>query len=62
MKKWFEKFFKQESPPLDYIIADYRPEQLNRLRPEYQLDEIGTELDSDSSSNDEMYVDNLYQH
>ncbi len=61
MKKWFEKFFKQETP-LDYIIADYRPEQLNRLRSEYQLDEMEMELDSDLSSNDEMYVDNLYQH
>ncbi len=61
MKRWFEKFFKQETP-LDYIIADYRPEQLNRLRPEYQLDEMEMELDSDLSSADEMYVDNLYQH
>jgi hypothetical protein len=59
MKKWFERFFRQEAP-LDYIIADYKPEQLNRLRPEYQLDEM--ELDGDLSSADEMYVDNLYQH
>lgn len=61
MKKWFEKFFKQETP-LDYIIADYRPEQLNRLRSEYKLDEMEMELESGLSSTDEMYVDNLYQH
>ena len=60
MIKWFEKLFKQEAP-LDYIIADYRPERLNRLRPEYKMDEMEMELESGQST-DEMYVDNLYRH
>ena len=54
MLKWLEKFFKPEVP-LDYIVADYKPEKLNRLRDEFRLEE----LEADTS--DEMDVDNLYQ-
>ncbi len=61
MKKLFERLFKKE-PEFDYIIAEYRPIKVDRMR----LGANVTEYEAYKSQEmdevqDEMQIDRIYQ-
>ena len=57
MKKLFERFFKKK-PEFDYIIAEYQPIKIDRMRTEINV----TEYDEYKLvQSDEMLIDKIYQ-
>ena len=57
MKKLFERLFKKE-PEFDYIIAEYQPIKVNRMRSEFNLNEFDPSTIEDL---DDMQIDKIYQ-
>lgn len=57
MKKLFARLFKKE-PEFDYIIAEYQPIQIDRMRFDVDVTESDMHKPSDT---DEMQIDNIYK-
>lgn len=55
MKKLFARLFKKK-PEFDYVIAEYRPIQINRMH--LDVDVIESDM-YESSETDEIQIDNI---
>ncbi len=58
MKNLLKKIFKKETQ-IDYIIAEYQPNQAKLLETSRRL---GSYANDELANNNEMEIDRLYQH